>query len=207
MSERSRQACFDPEEHKREGIMKKQEKLDVIRQGISDTLICRCYFAYDPSYFYYYPNAVNDKFILGQEEDDFILDGYCIRRISQLTKVEIKDDKCNEINRLFGLTNQIIDPEIDMSSWQSIFESLIRLDTYIEIEDAINEQFAIGVIEKIFKDRLLFRLFDADGIWDDDVWEIRYSQITSVKWGTRYAEHWKRYLERLQRAMPPAIVR
>lgn len=176
--------------------MKKQEKIDLIQRAIDETAICRCWFSYDQNYFYYYPNAVNDKFILGQEEDDFLLDGYCIRKIAHLKKAEIKDDKCNEINKLFGVTDQIADPGIDISSWQAIFKSLSELNTYIQIEDAFSEQFAIGIIEKVLKDKLFFRRFDADGIWDEDSVEIRYSQITSVQWGTRYARYWKRYLER-----------
>ena len=176
--------------------MKKQEKINLIQRAIQETVICRCYFVYDQNYFYYYPNAVNEKFFLGQEEDDFLLDGYCIRKISQLKKVEVKDDKCQEINELFGITDQVADPGIDISSWQSIFESLSKLDTYIQIEDAFGEQFAIGIIQKVLKDKLYFKHFDADGIWDEADLEIRYSQITSVSWGTRYAQYWKRYMER-----------
>lgn len=119
--------------------MKKQEKIDLLQKGISETILCRCYFTYDQNYFYYYPHAVNDKFMLGQEEDDFLLDGYCIRKISHLKKVEIKDDKCNEINKMFGITNQIVNPGIDISSWHSVFKSLSQLDAYIQIEDAFNE--------------------------------------------------------------------
>lgn len=176
--------------------MKRQDKLDMIQSAIETPKLCRCYFTYDENYYYFYPSAVNEKFFLGQEEDDFILDGYCIRKISQLKKVELKNDKCNEINRMFGITDQVANPGIDISSWQSIFEGLSLLDGYIQIEDAVNGQFAIGVIEKVGKDRLYFKPFDADGVWDADGLEIRYSQITSVQWGTRYAEHWKRYLER-----------
>ena len=176
--------------------MKKQEKIDFIQRGIQEPAICRCYFTYDPNYFYLYPHAVNDKFLLGQVEDDFLLDGYCIRKISQLKKVEIKDDKCHEINKLFGVVDQLINPNIDMHSWKSIFQSLSKMDVYIQIEDAVNDQFAIGVIEKVLNDKLYFKPFDADGIWDEAGLEIRYSQITSVSWGTRYAQYWKRYLER-----------
>ena len=175
--------------------MKKQEKIDIITRGIRDTELCRCYFTYEPNYYYYYPNAVNEKFLLGQEEGDFLLNGYCIRKLSQLKKVEIKDDKCNEINKRFGITGQIRRPDVDISSWQTVFESLMRLHVYVEIEDAIHQQFAIGVIRKVFKNKLYFRPFDADGVWDEAGLEIRYSQITSVKWGTRYAEYWRRYLE------------
>ena len=175
--------------------MKKQEKLDLIQSGIDERLICRFYFTYDRNYFYYYPLAVNEKFVLGQQEYDFLLDGYHIRKISHLQKVEIKDDKCHEINKLFGIADQVTDPQIDISSWRSIFEALSKLDGYIQIENALEEEFAIGMIEKVLKDRLYFKPFDSDGVWDEDGLEIRYSQITSVSWGTRYARYWKKYME------------
>lgn len=177
--------------------MKKQEKLELIQRAISEKEICRCYFSYDEgSYFYCYPNAVNDKFILGQEEDDFLLDGYFIRKISQLKKVEIRADNCNKINQMLGVTNQIAHPGVDISDWRSIFESLSHMDTYIIIEDIINAQFAVGVIEKVLKDKLYFKHFNAKGVWDENGLEIRYSQITGVEWGTRYDTRWKAYLER-----------
>ena len=50
--------------------MKKQDKLDMIQSAIETPKLCRCYFTYDENYFYYYPNAVNEKFLLGQEEND-----------------------------------------------------------------------------------------------------------------------------------------
>ena len=46
------------------------------------------------------------------------------------------------------------------------------------------------------RDRVYFKPFDADGVWEEEPWQIRYSEITSVQWGTRYARYWKRYLER-----------
>lgn len=175
--------------------MKKQDKLDTIQHAIDNTEICRCYFTYnDGFYIYYYPNAVNDKFLLGQLEDDFLLDGYCIRKISQLKKVEIKDDKCNEINKHFGLTDQIKMPPVDISDWKSIFDSLAALECFIIIEDECNDEYAIGLIEKVFRNKLFFKSFDADGQWGTDL-EIPFSQITTVKWATRYADVWQKYLQ------------
>lgn len=176
--------------------MKKQEKIQMLQQGIAEKEICRCYFSYEPSFFYCYPNAVNDKFILGQEEDDFTLDGYFIRKISHLKKVEIRADSCNAINRMIGTADQVMHPGIDISDWQSIFAGLSQLDTFVIIEDQIGGQFAIGSIEKVLKNKLYFKKFNAKGIWDEDTWEIPYSQITGVEWGTRYDVHWKQYLER-----------
>ncbi|MBO5129500.1 MAG: hypothetical protein J6B95_04040 [Oscillospiraceae bacterium] len=175
--------------------MKKQDKLNVIRQAIQRTEICRCWFTYDDNYYHYYPNAVNDKFLLGQEENDFLLDGYCIRKISQLKKVEIKNDKCNEINRQIGLTAQIKMPPVDISDWQSIFNSLMTLKCFVIIENEISGEFAIGIIETTFRNKLHLKPFDADGVWDDAGLEIPYSQITTVKWATRYAEVWQKYLQ------------
>lgn len=176
-------------------MMTNQEKLDLIERAIANIEICRCYFSYDENYFYYYPNAVNQKFILGQEEDDFLLDGYAIRKISHLKKVELKDDKCNEINRELGVTTQIQNPNINISSWQTIFHSLKTLNDVIIIEDEINEEFTIGIIQKVLKSKLYFLEFDADGIWSDRPLEIPYSAITSVKWNTRYTTAWKKYLK------------
>ena len=176
--------------------MKKQVKIDLIKRGIDEAVICRCYYTYDPGYLYCYPNAVNDKFVLAQEEDDFILDGYFIRKISHLKKVEIKTDKCAEINRIFGIIDEVQNPGIDISDWRSIFRSLMQVDSYIIIEDNIRGQFAIGIIEKVLKDKLYFKHFDANGEWEEDARVIPYSSITSVEWGSRYATYWKRYLEK-----------
>ena len=174
--------------------MKKQDKLDLIQSAIENPQLCRCYFTYDENYYYYYPNAVNEKFLLGQEENDFLLDGYCIRKISQLKKVEIKGDLCNTINQQIGLHQQIKLPPVDISSWKCIFDSLMELDCFVIIENELSGEFAIGIIEKTFKNKLYFKPFDADGIWDEVGLEIPYSQISTVKWATRYAEVWQKYL-------------
>jgi len=175
--------------------MKRQDKLDLIQSAIESPKMCRCYFTYDDNYYYYYPNAVNEKFLMGQEENDFLLDGYCIRKISQLKKVEIRNDKCNEINKQIGLTEQIKMPSVDISDWKSIFDSLMTLECFVIIENEISGEFAIGIIEKTFKNKLYFKSFDADGIWDDVGLEIPYSKITTVKWATRYADVWQKHLQ------------
>ena len=161
--------------------MKKQEKIDLIEKSIAEKEICRCFFSYDPGYFYCYPNAVNDRFILGQEEDDFLLDGYFIRKISHLKKVEIRMDHCNAINQMIGVTDQVMHPGVDITDWRSIFESLSSIDTFVIIEDNTCEQFAIGVIQKVLKDKIYFKGFNAKGVWDENELEIRYSQITGVE--------------------------
>lgn len=111
--------------------------------------------------------------------------------------MELREDKCGEINRLLGVTDQIADPGIDISSWQSIFQDLMERDYYIILEDENNGQLEIGRITKVLKDRIYFLSFDADGVWaeTDEEFIIRYGQITTVRWETRYVERWRQYLE------------
>ena len=103
--------------------MKRSKKISALRECVEKHHICRCFYEYDKSYWYYYINDFNDKFVLGQEENDYGLNGYTIRKIDELKKAEIKNDICEEINRLNGVAGQIKAPGIDISSWQSIFNS------------------------------------------------------------------------------------
>lgn len=167
----------------------------MIQKSIAEKEICRCYFSYEPGFFYCYANAVNDRFVMGQEEDDFLLDGYFIRKISHLKKVEIRLDHCNVINQRIGVADQVVHPGVDITDWHSIFESLSGMDTFVIIEDYIRGQLAIGVIQKVLKEKIYFKRFNAKGIWDEKELEIRYSQITGVEWGTRYDVYWKKYME------------
>jgi len=137
---------------------------------------------------------VNNKFLLAQEENDFQLDGFHIRKISHMTTVEIRDDLCSDINVWNGVVLQIHHPNVDISSWQSIFLSLQKLDRFLIVEDETNGQFAIGTIEKVCRHHLAFRHFDAMGVWQERSLIIPYSSITHVTWDTRYTNNWEGYL-------------
>lgn len=52
--------------------------------------ICRHYFKYNIDYWYFYILGCSDKFLFGAEENDFQLNGFQIRKISDLKKVEKK---------------------------------------------------------------------------------------------------------------------
>ena len=92
--------------------MKRSKKISALRERVEKHHICRCFYEYDKSYWYYYINDFNDKFVLGQEENDFGLNGYTIRKIDELKKAEIKNDICEEINRLNGFQGKSKLPEL-----------------------------------------------------------------------------------------------
>ncbi|MPM72008.1 hypothetical protein SDC9_118981 [bioreactor metagenome] len=178
--------------------MTKIEMVNLMKQCVNPHKICRVFFKYGINYWYYFPLIVNEKFFLGAEEDDFILNGYSIRRFKDMKKVEIKDDKCLEINMLEGTVDQLIIPNVDITNWKTIFSSLKAIDhsVIVEQESLIEDecQFVIGRIEKIFNNHVYIRGFDADGVWEDEFYKIPYAEITSVTFGSRYVEIFSKYL-------------
>lgn len=180
--------------------MKKEEKIKTLNDCIGTNLLCRCYFKYDINYFYFYVHSVNDKFLLVQEEDDFITDGYQIRKVSDLKKLKIRDDLCAHINEMIGVTNAVVCPDVDISSWQTIFHSLKKLDKFIIVEDTYNEEFIIGLIEKIGKNFVKIKMFDAEGNWYEKPVKKLYSEITSIIWDNRYSTTWKKYFDLIETA-------
>lgn len=173
--------------------MKKSKKLKVLRKSCGTYDFCRCWFKYNDFYRYYYILDYSEKLFFGAIEDDFILDGFEINRLSDIDKIEIKDDGCIKINRRLGLLDDIEAPEIDLTSWQTVFESLARTDFYVIIQDQYGGGYHIGKIRKVGKSTVVFKHFDAFGVWQHKE-KIPFSKITSVRFADRYSTNWKEYL-------------
>ena len=138
------------------------------------------------------------KTVSGSKEDDFIIDGFSIRRISDIKKIELKDDKCNEILKAEKVLDRLSAPEIDLTDWHSAFLSLQKLDKNIIIQhESLEEKewdYWIGRIEKVLKTKVVFHHFDADGIWQEEPYEIPFSRITSVTFDSRYVNVFSKYV-------------
>ena len=178
--------------------MKKSEMKELIRAAIEPQELCRMFFRYDVNYRYYFPFQTSEKLFLGAEEDDFIIDGFSVRRFCDLTKVQVKDGKCVEIIKNEGILNGIDVPEIDLTDWGHVFLSLQKTGKNIIVEqeglDNGECKFAIGRIQKVLKNKVLIKHFDADGIWQDELLEFPFSKITSVTFGSRYVEMFSKYV-------------
>ena len=179
--------------------MKKEKKLAILMNSKNTYDLCRCYFKYDINYFYFYIFDFNNKFFLGLEEDDFITDGFQIRKISDMKKIELKDDKCIEFNRQNKLLDGINVPNININSWKDIFKSLKELNRIIIVEDEnINPkecEYAIGKVIKVKDSEVHLKVFDADGNWLDGYLVIPFRFISSVTFNSRYSVQWEKYFE------------
>ena len=119
-------------------------------------------------------------------------------RFCDIKKAEIKNDKCLEIIKAEGILEKMQTPQIDITDWYSAFLSLSNLgfNIIVERESLVDDEceFAIGKIEKVLKSKVIFKHFDADGIWQDECYEIPFSQITSVTFASRYVDVFSKYV-------------
>ena len=178
--------------------MKKSQIKALVASAIDPQMLCKVLFKYDLNYQYCFPLITSDKLILSANEDEFILDGFSIRRFCDVIKAEIKNDKYYEIIKMEGVLDTIQIPEVDITDWHSAFLSLANLGFNVIIErESLDEdecEFAIGKIVKVLKSKVIFRDFDADGIWQDELLEIPFSKITSVTFASRYEETFSKYI-------------
>ncbi len=178
--------------------MKKSEIIDLVSSSVKTRDMCRVFFKYDVNYRYYFPVKVSEKLFLGAVEDDFLLDGFSIRRFSDVKKVELKDDKCVEIIKEEGILDNLVVPDVDLTDWYSAFKTLEKLGKNIIVErESLNDdecEFGIGHIEKVLKSKVLLKHFDADGVWQDELLEIPFSAITSVTFASRYVDVFSKYI-------------
>ena len=92
-------------------------------------------------------------------------------------------------------------PWINKSILYDYLEIAERLGMKVELNPNMKESiddeeciFAIGRISKVTKTKVYFQHFDADGIWEEELWEIPFTEITSVSFGTRYVETFSKYI-------------
>lgn len=178
--------------------MNKIDKQNLLRNSIGTYNHCCGLFNYDPNELYFYVLGVADNLFLCVEEDDFMLDGFQIRKISDLKKLEIDDNLCHKINEENRLLEGVNAPAIDLSTWKSVFESLKPLDTFIIVENEKPDGdgfFYMGRVTEIQKTFVVFSAVDADGVWYENI-KIPYSEITSVTFNNRYSQTWQKYMQK-----------
>ncbi|MBQ5930235.1 MAG: hypothetical protein IIX02_05530, partial [Clostridia bacterium] len=107
-------------------------------------------------------------------------------------------DKCVEILKAEKVLDGVVAPDIDITDWHSAFLSLQKLEKNIIIEhESLNDdewEYWIGRIVKVNKTKVIFRHFDADGVWQNEPFEIPFSHITSVSFDNRYVTVFSKYV-------------
>lgn len=178
--------------------MTKQEIREVIRKAAEEKKVANVLMRYNENYYNLIPLSVSNKLFLAINEDDFIVDGYRISRFVDVKKARIKDDMCDRIIKQEGILSTVKAPDIKIGTWKNTFEGLKDLCRNVIIEketaEGIDDEFNIGRIQKIYNDFVYVLHFDADGIWQDKPYKIKYSDITSVTFESRYVSVFSKYI-------------
>ncbi len=137
----------------------------------------------------------SDSLVLFAREFDFLIDGFQVIRKEDIT--EYSSSKALKykfkILKSEGLIQEIVTPDIDLSSWESAFRSLGRTE-FVSVEDERAADMIIGPITKINKKSMSLHYFDSTGKWLDES-RIQYSDITSLEFGTNYIYCHRKYLQ------------
>lgn len=144
------------------------------------------------------PLAVGENLLLIQYLDDFILNGYKIIRLKDITSVRSEEIERfhDKILKEEGIYNQIQMPDItSLNNWRECMKELQKFNKNIIVEDENSEGylFSIGKIVGV-KNKLLFLNFDVLGDWDMSAREIRYKDIKTVSIDNRYCNILSKYI-------------
>lgn len=173
--------------------MKKSKKMKILRKSCGTYDYCEFDFKYCVNACYYYVLDFSEKLCLCACEDDFILDGFEINRLSDAEHIEFLTNATVEINKRRGLLDDLETPPIDISSWKAAFESLAKTDYYVIVRNDYRGFFRIGKIKRVKKKSVIFKSFDGDGVWQPKI-KIPFSDITTVQFGDRYSTVWKEHI-------------
>lgn len=171
-----------------------QELRDSLNECREPRTLCGVEFEYSDNPVYGFPAAVGEQLFLLAEEDDFVLDGFTVRRLRDIYEFKSKKGMYQQISEAEGLT-RFEAPAVDISDWRSVFLSLQKLRKNVIVENEYGDGFfRIGRIEEVAEDHVLLRHYDADGIWQEEPARIEYREVTSVTFGSRYVEIFSKYV-------------
>ena len=140
-----------------------------------------------------YPVCVAKDLFLMAVDDDFILNGFKVRRLRDIFVIQDRNGMYQAIAEKEGLTDFEV-PDVDITDWPSVFTSLQRLGKHIIVEREYEPDFFwLGIIEAVGEDHVLLRHYDADGIWQEPV-SISFREITSVTFDDRYVNVFSKYV-------------
>ena len=180
--------------------MKKSEIIQIINESVENKNLCRVGYKYNDYLKYLFPLIANEKLFLSSKEEDFEFGGYHIGKISNVDTIDIRTDgeRLFEIIKAEGLSKYFDVPDVNLSDWKTVFESLQKKDGYIIVKcekDYDTEYaFTIGKIIKVTTKSITMKDFNGDGEWYEDVFNIPFSKITCVEFNSRYCNIFSKHI-------------
>lgn len=145
--------------------------------------------------------AYSKEFLIIQESDDFNILGYVIFPISTIEKIRRNnsDKYYHKILQGENLLKKVnLKHKINLNNWETLFKSIKKTDlnVIIENEDIDDKTFDIGPIIKVNKSSVYIHYFDSKGFLCDEETQIKWNQITLVRFDDRYINIFSKYLRK-----------
>ena len=102
------------------------------------------------------------------------------------------------------LNNLGINFSIDLTNWQTIFNSIEHSEKFaiIECEQAWINRFLLGKLTKAKKKKIGILFLEANGIFEEYVTEQKYKEITIVRFDEIYISLFQKYGRHKNQVLP-----
>lgn len=162
-------------------------------KSIHPRTMCGIEYEYSDVVQYGFPLAVGEQLFLLAIDNDFLLNGFTVRRLRDIYELTDRKSIHQTIAEREGLTD-FAAPAVDITDWKAVFSSLQAMGKTVIVEREYEPGFfRLGRIVEVREDHVLLRHYDADGIWQEPV-AIPYREITSVTFDDRYADTFSKYV-------------
>jgi hypothetical protein len=132
---------------------------------------------------------------------DFNPDGLMVLRKKDISEIKTTDTDKFQTQLLKDeeiLSTINFETPYNLKSWRKFLLSAKDKHNYFILEQELLEDpdFAIGRIEEIEKQNVIFRYFSGVGRWLEEIEKIEYTNITSCQIGCNYLNVYERYFNK-----------
>ena len=172
--------------------MKKKEIIKQLDKSAETALSGNCCLDCDRDYYNLIVLKRSNNIVLAAHDDDFAIDGYLIFSLDKVKSFCVKTDIYNRIMRQEKISTDIFMPDIDCEDMRAVCESIFLHEKFISLYRS-DGRFYIGKLLRVKKHSVIFRGYDADGIWLEPV-KIPFDDIGVISYGDRYTEIFSKYV-------------
>lgn len=173
--------------------MNRTEKTKTLGAAIAGREQCALMFEGEASSYYCFPLAMSERLLLCAEEIDFLADGFAVHKLFDVEDIEIMDDKYADILKSEGVGRGIVPPDMDISSWQTVFRALMNNHRLVMVETVDRDDGPImGRVISLNDKMIGLSAFDRYGDRTDEI--IPFDNVLCVAFDNRYLKIWEKYL-------------
>ena len=181
-----------------------------IRSCISPAAICKVSFEYQQYEEFFFPVAISDDLFLSVVEKDFILDGFTLRQLSDVTSAEQIKGTYLKIHQAEGNLARLSTPPINIKSWRHAFNSILASGETVSVEgyvpNSASKYFVVGRVLAVGEQGIRLRTFDGGGNWAEKPITVPYANIFAMTFGSSYITTYCKYVKPYPEVKTPTPV-